>query len=289
MSRSGAGIDVAEEFWATSRAARKRAANCPPVPTSSRHLATLPPDLAFGSPIVRGMSSSVPPSELIDAFAQIARTLLAQDGVGSTVQKVVELATQTIDGCDDAAISMVKGRTVLTEVSTDDVGFRVDAIQYETNQGPCLDAIRDHEMVVSDDFLCEERWPDFARRSESETGVRSMLSFRLFVEKDTMGALNMYSKQPHAFSAAEASQHVGSVFAAHAAVAWSAARQQQGLEEALRSRDAIGQAKGILMVSAHLTEDQAFAALKEASNHLNMKLRAVADVVTRTGKLPEHS
>lgn len=231
--------------------------------------------------------ASLSQGELMDAFAQIARTLVVQDSVAATMQKIVELATTTIEGCEHAAISMVQGRTILTEVSTDDVGFRVDAIQYETGQGPCLDAISHCHMVVSDDFLDEHRWPDFARRTEAETGVRSMLSFRLFVEGETMGALNMYSAQPGAFSSQEASQHVGSVFAAHAAVAWSAAREQQGLEAALQSRDVIGQAKGILMASTHLTEQQAFTALKDASQYLNVKLRLVADDVARTGSLPD--
>ena len=39
----------------------------------------------------------------------------------------------------------------------------------------------------------ETRWPGFAARASAETGVESMVGFRLFIEGDTLGALNLYS------------------------------------------------------------------------------------------------
>ncbi len=52
-----------------------------------------------------------------------------------------------------------------------------------------------HETFKTDDLAADERWPKFSHRAAQETGVRSMLSFRLFIEEDTIGALNHYSKQ----------------------------------------------------------------------------------------------
>jgi len=40
-------------------------------------------------------------------------------------------------------------------------------------------------VFVTADLLAEQRWPLFAARTVAETGVRSMLSFRLFLEQDT--------------------------------------------------------------------------------------------------------
>ncbi len=48
------------------------------------------------------------------------------------------------------------------------------------------------------------------------------------------------------------------LFAAHAAVAFAAARERVQFQEALASRDVIGQAKGILMTQSHITADDAF-------------------------------
>lgn len=212
-----------------------------------------------------------------ETFAQVARLLLAEEGVEATLAKIGELAVQTIDGCDHAGISLVEGRTVTTVGASDDVPARVDRIQYEVDQGPCLDAIRNHEVFQSDRLGEEQRWPAFSARASQETGVASMLAFRLFVEEDTMGALNLYSKSPDAFD--DESREIGSVFAAHAAVALAGARKEEQLETAMASRDVIGQAKGLLMAREPISADEAFAVLRRASQRLNVKLRDIADGV----------
>ena len=209
-----------------------------------------------------------------ETFAEMARLLLSQEDVQQTLQKIVDMAVETIDGCDHAGITSLKGKKVETPAATDDVPRVVDAIQYETGEGPCLSAIRDHEVFETGDLRREARWPEFSARAQRETGVTSMLSFRLFVEGDTLGALNLYSKAADAFH--ERSRTVGLVFAAHAAMALSTALHDEQMEEALQSRDLIGQAKGILMAREGVTSDEAFEMLRRASQRLNVKLRHVA-------------
>lgn len=220
-----------------------------------------------------------------DAFADMARALLAEDDVQHTLQKICDLAVETIDGCDHAGISFLKGRTVDTPAASDDVPRQVDAIQYEVGEGPCLDAIREHEVFETDDLGREDRWPHFSTRAQAATGITSMMCFRLFVAGDTLGALNLYSKAANAFG--EESRTVGLVFAAHAAVALSSAVHDEQMEAALQSRDVIGQAKGILMAREGITADQAFDMLRRASQRLNVKLRDVAGgIIERSGAAP---
>lgn len=217
-------------------------------------------------------------TELAETFAGVARELLAARTVDETLQKISGLAVSTVQGCEHAGVSLVRGREITTPAASDDVPPRVDAIQYEADQGPCLDAIRDHEVFRSDDLSAEERWPAFAGRAADETGVKSMLSFRLFAdEEDTMGALNMYSKRPGAFDGeAEA---IGAVLAAHAAVALHGAQAEEHLGDAVASRDVIGQAKGILMARQGVSADEAFDVLRRGSQRLNVKLRSLAERV----------
>jgi GAF domain-containing protein len=73
--------------------------------------------------------------------------------------------------------------------------------------------------------------------------------------------------------------------AIHASIALAAHRQHAHLQQAALSRDVIGQAKGILMGTRHLTADQAFAQLQAASQHSNVKVRQVAENLCRTGEL----
>lgn len=225
--------------------------------------------------------------ELAETFGTIARTLLAANDVEETLDTIVTLAVRTIEGCDLAAVTLVEGRSLRTAAGTGELPARVDAIQYETGEGPCLDAIREHEVFGSGDLACDPRWPRFSSRAHAETGVTSMLGIRLFAEEDTMGALNLYSMQPKAF--AEEALAIGSVFAAHAGVALSSAREEANLKAAIASRDLIGQAKGILMSTEHITSERAFDELRVASQQLNRKLRDVASEVASTGELPPDS
>lgn len=209
-----------------------------------------------------------------ETFAEVARSLLAQQDVQQTLQRIVDLAVETVAGCDAAGITFIKGKELSTPAASDDVPRHVDAIQYEVGEGPCLDAIREHEIFRTGDLGREQRWPRFSSRARKETGVTSMMCFRLFVDGDTFGALNLYSKARDAFD--DRARAVGLVFAAHAAVALSTALHDEQMEEALRSRDVIGQAKGILMAREGVGAEEAFEMLRRASQRVNMKLRDVA-------------
>ncbi len=163
-----------------------------------------------------------------EAIAHVARALQAEPSAQATLQKMVDLAVATIEGCDDAGVTVIKESEFHTPAATGEVPRQVDQIQYSTGQGPCLDAIRQQRVFVTADLLAEQRWPLFAARTVAETGVRSMLSFRLFLEQDTLGSLNLYSKQRAAFSSD--SQAVGEVFASHAALAMSAAQEHERVQ-----------------------------------------------------------
>lgn len=220
----------------------------------------------------------------IDVFAEVARSLAEHDDLESILQRIVEIAVQTVPGAEFATVSVVRARKhVETVAATDEVCWRVDRVQYETGEGPCLDAIWEDETVKIDDLVDTGRWPQFSDRA-AEIGIRSMLSFRLFLQEDTMGALNLYAGKPASF--ADESVHLGSVFAAHAAVAWDHAKEADGLQAAIVTRTLIGQAQGILMAQRRVTADAAFALLRKASQNRNLKLRDVAQDVVDRGSLP---
>lgn len=225
--------------------------------------------------------------DLLDAaevFAQVARQLLSEHLVPDTLQRIVELAVEHLEACEFAGITSIEAGRITSPASSDEVPRIVDAIQAEVGEGPCVDAIRDHEVFLTGDLIAEQRWPQFSRRAHEQTGVISILSIRLFAEHNTMGALNLYSTATDAFD--ETDVAMAAVFATHAAVAMTAARREANLERKVETRDLIGRAKGILMSLRHVTDDQAFELLRAASQRLNIKLTAVAQQVSDTGELP---
>jgi hypothetical protein len=217
--------------------------------------------------------------------AEVARSLQAETGSGDTMNLAVTLAVEVVDGAEGAAITIVqRGRIVETPASTSDVGRDVDRIQQELGQGPSFTAVRDEECVSIPDLATDERWGRWGPRAAAEAGVGSMLCFRMFTEKERLGALSLYAAKPHAFGGADVESGVS--LAAHTAIAIAVARQEEHMDLALDSRSLIGQATGIVMDRYGIDAVRAFAVLKRISQQSNTKVHEVAVELIRTRHLP---
>ena len=221
---------------------------------------------------------------LAHLLAGFAREVQRQPDRAAVLQAVVVGALRTVPGAQEGSITLVLGRRkVLSQAASSALPQQVDAVQEEVGQGPCLETAFEQHTVLVPDLADDQRWPRFSARA-AELGVRSMLSFQLYVEGDNLGALNLFSRDVDGFD--EQSVVVGELFAAHAAVAYAAAQRESALERALVSRELVGQAQGILMERERLTADQAFAALQRSSQRRNLKLAEVARRLVETGDLP---
>ncbi|MGK5683784.1 GAF and ANTAR domain-containing protein [Actinoplanes sp. URMC 104] len=240
----------------------------------------------------RGRPSSsytgeVPAQTLAQTLGELALSLQAEEDLGATLDAMVRAAVETIPGAQYAGLTVLRGtRTVDVRAASDELVHRVDRVQNETGQGPCLDAALQQQTVRVPDLAADDRWPDFTSTALA-MGVRSVLSFQLYVLHDNLGALTLYATQPNAFD--DQSEQVGLLFAAHAAVAMAGAQQRDDMNTAVATRDLIGQAKGILMERYRLTADQAFTLLVRASRNTNTKLTQVARTVAETGQFLERT
>ncbi|MCV7177380.1 GAF and ANTAR domain-containing protein [Mycolicibacterium sphagni] len=211
--------------------------------------------------------------ELARTLGDLAVRMQAQKGTGETLHTIVEAAADIVPGARWVGISLIQGRKVLAKAPTDPIAAKLDELQNELGDGPCLTALRDHQTVHIEDMSTEDRWPEFSRQAMA-FGVHSMLSFQLFVESENLGAMNLYGAEARCFS--KESVEVGTVVAQHAAVAMFGAAAAGQFQSALASRDVIGQAKGILMHRNNVSGGQAFAMLTRASADTNIKLVDVA-------------
>jgi len=225
--------------------------------------------------------------QLAQTLSELARSLEAEDDTDAMMDALVAAAVSQIPGADEGSISVVRGRREVTSHSpTSDLPARVDSLQAEVGEGPCLDAVFKEAVVGVPDMGSETRWPKFARRA-AEAGVGSMLSFQLWVEGDNLGALNLSARQPNAFD--QESEQVGLLFVSHAAVAMAGAHKHDEMVAGLATRDLIGQAKGILMERYKIDAQRAFTLLVQASQHNNRKLRDVAEELATTGRLAQRN
>jgi GAF domain-containing protein len=222
---------------------------------------------------------------LSEIMGQVARSLQEQHGdVEGTLEAITDAAVHSVPGTDECGITLViERRRVESRAPTGDLPRRIDRLQERLGEGPCLDAVYEQKTVRIDDIHDEDRWPRFCAETAG-LGVRSMLSFQLFVSGGTLGALNLYAREPHAFD--EESESIGLIFASHGAIALAGAQQEEHLRAAVASRDLIGQAKGVLMERYKITADDAFRLLVGASSQSNRRVVAIAEELCATGALP---
>lgn len=208
-------------------------------------------------------------------LAQVARIINRPQSVEETLDAIAHTARQSIPGFDEVGISLMHADgQVETKAATGDLVWELDTLQYELQQGPCVSSLREEPVIVVDHLRRTRRWPEFVPQAVKR-GLKSQMALRLYVdEAGTLGGINLYSTsseeiEPHAPQLAE-------LFAAQAAVALGHAQDVHHLNQALQSRQQIGQAVGVLIERYKLDEQGAFNFLVRLSSHSNTKLRDVA-------------
>lgn len=222
------------------------------------------------------------------AIAAAARSINTPQNLPDTLQAIVEAARISLPGFDHVGISTTRNGEITTRAATDDVVWSLDRLQYSLNEGPCLDAVRGETIIGAPRIRHDQRWPRYVPAAVREHGLTAQLGVRLYLDDEgTVGGLNIYSTERDDID--EATLSTAELFATHAAIAFGKAREVDTLTEGLRTRKVIGQAIGLVMAKYDITEDAAFAFLRRASSHANIKLRDVAaDMVRRANEEAAH-
>jgi transcriptional regulator with GAF, ATPase, and Fis domain len=201
----------------------------------------------------------------------------------STLGRAVEMCVEVLPACDMAGISVVDSREIRTLAATSQALRRIDELQFALAEGPCLDALRDHQMVGAIDVGADLRWPHWGPRVAEDVGVHSALSFRLFSRDETLGALNLYAHDVGSFDHEDALD--GELLAAHASSVLATVLRESQLPIALEQRTVLGQATGILIERYGLDADAAFGVMQRISHDRDVKLYRLAQNLVCTGEL----
>ncbi|WP_026874500.1 GAF and ANTAR domain-containing protein [Jiangella gansuensis] len=220
-------------------------------------------------------------------LAEAARDMADEPGTQLTLDRAVLMATDIIENCDLAGISLVHRSGIDTPAASHKQLRQIDELQYELNEGPCLDALKQTDVLAVTNLAEDPRWPNWGPRIAAELDIHSSMSFRLFTTGENLGALNLYATKIDAFSHEDLLD--GLALAAHAAVALAAAVEEDHLHRALDTRRMIGEATGILRERYGLTTGQAWGVLRRISSHHNIKLHQVAEQLVDIGTLPDSS
>jgi anti-anti-sigma factor len=212
---------------------------------------------------------------------QITAIPAADDVVDSALRLVVALAKATVPHADGVSVSLSRHGQLTTVAASDRTILDMDADQYSTGQGPCVDASIEGRWFHAASLSDETRWPAFTPLAQT-LGINAILSNPLVARDRSIGALNIYSRTAGAFR--DEDQQLAAVFATeasavltHAGLEVTDEQLALGLTEALRSREVIAQAQGILMNRNRLDAAAGHAFLRNFSRSTNRPIRQLAE------------
>ena len=206
------------------------------------------------------------------------------DVVDGALRLIVELSRRSIGAADGVSVSLLRHGVLSTVAASDQTIMAMDAYQYSTGEGPCVDASVEGHWFHAESLDSEVRWPSFTPRARS-LGIKAILSSPLTASGSPVGALNIYSRTAETFEVRD--QREAAAFAEKASVILSDA--QAGVsdtqmavrfQEALRSREVVSLAKGIIMEREGIDAVEAFSRLLHLSlaEHVPLLHRAAATV-----------
>lgn len=232
------------------------------------------------------MPEQLPLDELTQTFARIKGLLLTQEKVDWAVQLLAEGIRDAFPGSSGAGVSLLDGHGRRTSAgATDAVVLKADEAQYALGQGPCLSAWTIGDTVLVHDVAADGRWPLWCQ-AVADLPVRSVVSSPLMAGTKCLGAIKVYSADPGTFDAATTQPL--EKFAAPAALLLDSIqgpgtprRFSEVLTAALKGRDTVNRATGMLMERQQLSADEALRELLHLAriHHLSLT-NLCADITT---------
>jgi anti-anti-sigma factor len=242
-------------------------------------------------------AASADSTELVHMSTKANGVPASDDVVDAALRLVVALARDIVGGADGVSVSLRRQGRLATVAASDQTISDMDASQYATGEGPCVDASFQGREFVAESLSTETRWPDFTPRALA-LGINAILSSPLTASDRPVGSINIYSRSTSAFHPAD--QRLASVLAEEASVILTDAgvhltdgEASERFQDALRTRQVIAQAQGVLMERDGISEEDAYTMLRIHSQRTGQSLHFRARDITssavrrRTGRSPD--
>jgi GAF domain-containing protein len=228
---------------------------------------------------------------LTRVLSEFAHTLANRYEVSEVLYRLAEHVVEIL-GVEGTGVSVVDEDGQLRPVTgINELTTRLEAAEEQLQEGPCVDAFRDGEIVVVDDLDdFAQRWPRWNSEARAR-GVQAVLGVPLRVREESLGAINIYSEErrswsQHEIRIARVLSDMAASYVANASDLQQSRRTSEQLREALESRAVIEQAKGILASEGGYGVDHAFQVLRAHSRRHGASLRSVSHAVVNLGLRP---
>jgi hypothetical protein len=199
------------------------------------------------------------------------------------LQAAAEMTNEVVEVEGSYSLSTTVYGRPITIGTSDRAAWDADQVEFDTEDGPCVEAMRTGALLRNIDLATEQRWPAWTAVA-TLLGFSSAAAIPAEVSPGQRIALNLYAAPANAFD--DEKMRRATLFTEEVARTipmsvrlFEADERASQLEQALASRSTIDQALGVLMTQNRCTPDAAFGILRRASQNRNIKLRDVAATI----------
>jgi GAF domain-containing protein len=229
---------------------------------------------------------------LARTLVELADSLVDDFDVVDLTVRLTEHSVELLDA-SAAGLLLVNGHGTLNLMAaTNEATEVVELFQIQSDEGPCRDCIQTGAPVNVADLADEvDRWPAFAPVA-LHAGLRAVHAVPMRLRAQVLGALNLFRTEPvmlqrSDLAIAQALADIATIALVQSRTIHESHLVADQLEEALQSRIAIEQAKGVLAQSLGIGVDEAFARMRRFARSEQKRLADIAGEITEGTLRPQ--
>ena len=225
----------------------------------------------------------------VETLSQVSETVASNRLIKDVLQLLVTMTAQMMNSkiCSIMLLDDASGELRIAATQSLSEQYRRKP-NLKIGQGISGRAVKDRRPIIVLDVSTERdyMYPDMAKKE----GLCSLLSIPMMVRDKALGVINSYTSAPHVFTSEEVK--LLQAIANQAAIAiehTTLIEKSHEMQEALAVRKLMERAKGYLMRSKKLTEEEAFKLIQRQSMDFRKSMREIAEAVLLAGELDQRA
>ena len=225
----------------------------------------------------------------LDTLSQVSETVASNRLIEDIFQLIVAMTAQMMNSkiCSIMLLDPPTGelRIVATQSLSEQYRRKPNLKVGQSISGR---ALQERRPIIVPDVTREREYmyPEIAKKE----GLCSLLSVPMMIRDKAVGVINSYTSVPHAFTHEEVK--IMQAIANQAAIAiehTTLLEKSFEMQEALAVRKLVERAKGYLMRSKKLSEEEAFRLIQRQSMDLRKSMREIAEAILLAEEIEERA
>jgi GAF domain-containing protein len=224
------------------------------------------------------------------AMAELGELRFDATPIDEAMGKIVR-TTHAIFDVDGAGLMLADADHTLRNAAVSDARFdHLERLQLTHDEGPCIAAYDDKELICVEDLSGDHRWPDFTAAA-LDNGIRAVLASPIPYNQQAIGVVGVVSEDRHPWSpegelALLAFTDLAALLIASMLQAEKQGELAQQLQGALDTRAVVEQAKGVLIAQHQLSPREAYELIRAQARRERRKLAEVAREIVQSAAAP---